>query len=110
MTTAVILAGGRSRRFGSDKAAFEIRGRPMVSIVADVLGGIFDEVFVAGGEPQEYEKLGLVCFPDPVEGKGALGGVYNALSRASSEYIFCCGCDMPLIRRNVVGAITDHVG
>ncbi len=110
MTTAVILAGGGSRRFGGDKATFEVKGRPMISIVADVLASLFDEVFVAGGEPQKYEKLGLICYPDPVEGKGALGGVYNALSRTSSAYIFCCGCDMPLIKTDVVRAITAHVG
>jgi len=108
MTIGIILAGGRSRRFGEDKAFFQINGRPMVRIVADVLGTVFDQVIVAGGEPNQYAEIGLTCFPDPVKEKGALGGIYNAFVNTSADSIFLCGCDMPLVQADVIRLILDN--
>jgi len=109
-TSGVILAGGQSRRFGQDKAFFAIGGKPMVQIVADVLKTIFNEVFVAGGEPSDFEKIGLRCIPDPVKGKGALGGLYNGLLHTEAEAVFFCGCDMPLIKKSVINILIDNTG
>ncbi|MDQ8699622.1 nucleotidyltransferase family protein [Hyphomicrobium sp. LHD-15] len=55
--SAVLLAGGASRRFGADnKLLAEIGGKPMLAKVADVLlrGGIRDVVVVTGAEQQAY--------------------------------------------------------
>ena len=108
MITGVILAGGQSRRFGQDKAFFQINGRPMVRIVADVLGAVFDQVIVAGGEPDQYAEIGLTCSPDPIKEKGALGGILNAFSNTSADSIFICGCDMPLVQVDVIRQILDN--
>ncbi len=108
MTTGVILAGGRSRRFGEDKAFFQINNRPMVRIVADVLGTVFDQVIIAGGAPDHFAEVGLTCHPDPIKEKGALGGIHNAFLNTSAGSIFLCGCDMPLVRADVIRLILDN--
>jgi len=107
--TAVVLAGGRSCRFGQDKAFFMIRGKPMVKIIIDILGSDFDEVIIAGGDMEKSQEHGLVCYPDPVPDKGALGGIYNGLIHSNSQFIFCCGCDMPLIKPDVIRVILDNI-
>jgi molybdopterin-guanine dinucleotide biosynthesis protein A len=109
-TSAVILAGGKSRRFGEDKAFFRAAGTPMVLRVARVLGGIFDEVIVAGGNPEAFQKLGLRCYPDPIPERGALGGIYNGLSHSSTPQIFLCACDMPLLNEAVIKIIVGNTG
>ena len=108
-TAAVILAGGQSRRFGSDKAFHEIGGKPMIRHVAEILGSIFSMVIVAGGNRRKMQEIGLKCFPDPIPGKGALGGVYNGLVHTDADSIFFCGCDMPLLNREVISIILDRV-
>ena len=110
MTSAVILAGGLSHRFGQDKAFFEIQGKPMIKIVADALKVVFDKVIVAGGDIEKLGEQGLICYPDPVPGKGALGGIYNGLANSDSESVFFCGCDMPLIKPDVIRIISDNIG
>ena len=110
MSTAVILAGGQSRRFGQDKAFFKIGKRPMIRIVADTLTKEFEEVFVAGGDLQRLHECNLTGYPDPVPGKGALGGIYNGLTRTKADWIFFCGCDMPLIKSAIIRAVVDSIG
>jgi molybdopterin-guanine dinucleotide biosynthesis protein A len=105
---AVILAGGQSRRFGEDKAFFEIHSTPMIKLIADNLHSHFETVLVAGGDPDRMATLGLTCHVDPVPGKGALGGIYNAMMHTDATSIFCCGCDMPLINGDVIRAVLDN--
>lgn len=110
MTTAVILAGGQSRRFGADKAFFKLGRYPMIQVVAELLAPIFDTVIVAGGDRERMSGIGLTCYPDPTPGKGALGGIYNGLLNTESEWIFCCGCDMPLLQSDVIRTMIDSIG
>jgi len=110
MAAAVILAGGQSRRFGEDKAFYQVGKRLMVEVVADVLRPEFDEVMIAGGDVIRFKDHGLVCYPDPVRGKGGLGGIYNGLMHTTADWFFCCGCDMPLLQPEVVGTIVRNLG
>ena len=82
----------------------------MIRIVTDILNGVFDHVVVAGGDIEKLEDQGLVCYPDPVPGKGALGGIYNWLINSDSEFAFFCGCDMPLVKPDVIRVILDNIG
>lgn len=81
----------------------------MISIVADTLKTEFDRVLVAGGDKQKLNERGLVCYPDPVADRGALGGIYTGLLYSDSPWFFCCGCDMPLLKQPVVGRIIDNI-
>jgi len=84
----------------------------MIRIVYDTLRTVFDEVIIAGGDTAGLRELGLDSHPDPVAGKGALGGIYNGLLRSASTAVFVCGCDMPLIKpaaiRTVLQAAADE--
>ncbi len=110
MSTAVIVAGGKSRRFGSNKSFHEIGGRPMIRIVADILLTIFDEVIVAGGDKSRLDQFGLNVFSDRVPNRGVLGGIHNGLIHTEEDSIFFCGCDMPLLNTDVIRAVLQNVG
>ena len=91
-----VLVGGRSSRFGSDKALHEVDGRPMALHVADALRAHVSAVTLVG-EPRSYRGLGLPVIPDAFPGTGPLGGIVSALQHAASPLCLIAACDMPLI-------------
>ncbi len=96
--TGVILAGGRSSRYGENKALLNLGGGTVISSVRDVLSSLFPRVILSANNPEEYKFLGLKTFTDFFEDKGPLGGIHSALVNSETEKIFITTCDMPLIR------------
>lgn len=117
MLSIVIQAGGESRRMGRDKALMPFLGRPLIQRVLERLTPIADEVIVTTNHPEDYRFLGLPLFPDLLPGRGALGGLYTALSSATCEAVAVVACDMPFASaalietasRLLIGEETDVV-
>jgi molybdenum cofactor guanylyltransferase len=103
--TGAILAGGRSRRMGSNKAFLPFGGRRLIEHVLDVLLPLFPEVLIAANERAPYAALGVPVHTDCIPGKGPLGGIYTALASSSHPRTFCLACDMPLVSPAVVARL-----
>ena len=108
--SGAILAGGQSRRFGTNKALFPIENIPMIRRIYDCLDSVFEDVMVAGGDATAYSALGLPYNADKIPGKGTLSGLHAALLSAPTDRVFCCACDMPLINAEVVRLIIGCIG
>lgn len=94
-----ILAGGRSRRYGSDKARVLTDGRPQLVRVADQLQEIASTIRVVARSPGSYDDLGFTTLADSVPGKGPMGGLLAALEDAApAPWVFLAACDQPGIR------------
>ncbi|HEY3490197.1 MAG TPA: formate dehydrogenase accessory sulfurtransferase FdhD [Candidatus Deferrimicrobiaceae bacterium] len=100
--TAVILAGGASRRMGSDKALLPWQGGRLIEAVHRGLANLFEEVIVAGGDRERFAFLPCAHVPDLRPGLGPLSGIHAALSQSRHPRIFVVGCDMPTIRETLV--------
>jgi molybdenum cofactor guanylyltransferase len=91
-----ILAGGRSSRFGSDKALALIDGRPMLDHVAERLAVQCDGLVVIG-----RDWPGLARAEDrPAPGLGPLGGLAGALAYARDhgfDAVLTSSCDLPAL-------------
>lgn len=114
MRTGVIIAGGRSTRFGDvDKAVAELAGVPMIRRVADRLAGTIDHLVVNCREDQveaiEAALAGQQLPPafavDPEPDLGPMAGIRNGLRAAPTEYAVVVACDMPF----VAPALVDHL-
>lgn len=90
---AYILAGGKSRRFGSDKARAPIDGRAMILHVADAVRMIAPRITVVAGTADAYADLGLRTIADRYPGRGPMAGLHAALLDAPTEWIALVGCD-----------------
>ena len=97
MLTLVIQAGGESRRMGQDKALLPFQGRTLIERVLRRVAHLADEVLVTTNKPEGYRFLGLPLVPDVIPGRGALGGLYTALSAASQPLVAVVACDMPFV-------------
>jgi molybdopterin-guanine dinucleotide biosynthesis protein A len=91
-----ILAGGRSRRMGEDKALLEVAGKPSLLWVADALAAVSAEVVVTG---RAGSVLGLRALPDTgVPHLGPLAGIVVAMRLASGGLVMIAGVDQPWLR------------
>jgi molybdopterin-guanine dinucleotide biosynthesis protein A len=104
MLTICMQAGGKSSRMGQDKALMPFLGRPLIQRVTDRLAPIADELIVTTNRPDNYRFLGLPLFPDLKPDRGALGGLYTALSSATSDTVAVVACDMPFASASLIEA------
>jgi molybdenum cofactor guanylyltransferase len=99
-----ILAGGQSRRFGSDKAAALVDGKALLDHVADVLRPQCAALVIAGREWQGITSVADI----PESGQGPLGGLAGALDYAQRNgfgAVLSCGCDVLGLPENLVGQL-----
>lgn len=93
--TGVILAGGRSSRFGSNKALAMVDSKPLIQHVSDLMSGLFSECLLVTNTPEEYEFLSLPMTHDRYRDSGPLAGIHAALLQISTPRAFVVACDMP---------------
>lgn len=97
---AIVLAGGESSRFGSNKALIEINGERLITRIVSNLQEVFTQVYVVGNKETDYSFLnGVIIVEDIFPGKGPLGGLYTGLVNSFSKYNFLVGCDMPFLKK-----------
>lgn len=92
LMTGVVLIGGRSRRFGSDKVLSGFKGKPLIRHVVETISPLFDETILVGHRRKGLDDYRVV--EDIRPGCGPLGGIYTALTAATSDYCFVCAADM----------------
>jgi molybdenum cofactor guanylyltransferase len=106
--TAIILAGGKSRRMGTDKAMLTVGGRPMIERVSKQLRGFFDEILVSSDDVDKFGFLGFNVIKDRVSGQGPLMGIASALQASANDLNFIVACDIPDIDLALVHRMLDE--
>ncbi|MCY3771569.1 MAG: molybdenum cofactor guanylyltransferase [Gemmatimonadetes bacterium] len=96
--TGVILAGGLSSRFGSDKALSRFEGERLIQRLCKTVAAATDRVLLITNTPEDYAFLDLESGQDLVPRCGPIGGIYTALRTANTPLCLCVACDMPFIR------------
>ena len=97
-----ILAGGKSSRFGTNKAFAKLDGIYIIERVEKVMCSLFRKLIIVADASEQYEYLGHEVFQDIIKGSGPLGGILTALSVADTKAVFVVACDMPFINKNLV--------
>ena len=91
--TGVLLAGGKSRPMGQDKALLQVDGKTLFESSLGLLMQFFSRIMIAGDRP-DLEQPGILSIADIYPGS-ALGGLHTGLSAAATDWIFVAPCDMP---------------
>ena len=95
--TGLILAGGKSSRYGSNKALVEVEGIRLIERAVRVMKAVFQEVILLTNTPADYTFLNLPMVEDIIKGLGPIGGIYTGLETMSEEAGFFVACDMPFL-------------
>jgi molybdopterin-guanine dinucleotide biosynthesis protein A len=99
-----VLAGGQSRRFGTDKALAELGDRPLIAHAVAALEPYVAAVVICGREYADHVALA----DRPAPGLGPLAGLAAALRHAAEhgfDAVLSIGCDMPVLPAALVEAL-----
>jgi molybdopterin-guanine dinucleotide biosynthesis protein A len=91
---AFILAGGASRRMGTDKARLRLEHQTFTERIAETLLQITDSATIVG---RMSDESGLPVVADVYPQWGALGGLHAALSACEREWAIVVACDLPFV-------------
>jgi len=108
--TGVILAGGKSLRYGKNKALVEVDGTRLIERVINVMQPLFEKLIIITNTPHEYDYLQLPMHEDLIKGLGPVGGVYTGLETISSESGFFVACDMPFLQSDLIRHMVEIRG
>ena len=109
--TAVVLAGGMSRRLGRNKALEPFEGEPLIRRVIARMGQVGESVSVIVNEPERVHELnlpvGVTSSVDRYPGKGSLGGIVTGLLTSATDWSAFCACDMPFVNTRLYRHLTS---
>ncbi|HEY2962283.1 MAG TPA: molybdenum cofactor guanylyltransferase [Pyrinomonadaceae bacterium] len=91
---AFILAGGQSRRMGTDKSRLRINNQTFTDKIAAALLPLTESVTLVGAHQQH---AGFQSVPDVYPMWGALGGLHAALANCRREWALVVACDLPFV-------------
>lgn len=108
--TGVILAGGRSRRFGTNKALSVFRGERLIERLVRSLQSVTGELLIVTNSFDEYAFLDLPMVSDLITDCGPLAGIYTALKTVSTPLSLCVACDMPFAKATFMRHLVSVAG
>jgi molybdopterin-guanine dinucleotide biosynthesis protein A len=89
-----VLAGGQSRRMGTDKSQLLIESQTFIDRIAASLAAVTDSITLVGAR-EAHPRFSSV--PDVYPTWGALGGVHAALAACTSAWAIIVACDLPFV-------------
>lgn len=100
--TGVILAGGASRRMGTNKALLDVGGTPLIERVYHTMSTLFEEVTLVTNVPEKFAFLPCRTLADSYPGAGSIAGLHAGLAASGTERIFVVACDMPSLNPDLI--------
>jgi molybdopterin-guanine dinucleotide biosynthesis protein A len=111
--SAVILAGGFSRRFGRDKGLVVLAGKPLILHVIDRVYKVVDEILVVVSSEKQKNKFEVILEEkanlviDKDDSQSPLVGAITGFETADAEYSLLLPCDTPLVSTQIVQFLLD---
>ena len=106
-----VLAGGASRRMGTDKAFVEVNN---LTLLQRATAALYDagaaSVVVVGGDAAKVNDLGLAHVEDAWPSQGPLGGIITALRSTSAETVAVLSCDLTRPSAVAITAVRHALG
>jgi len=104
-----ILAGGQSRRMGTDKSQLRIQNQTFTERIAETLLRVTDSVTLVGAH---HQNASFQSVADVYPQWGALGGLHAALANCRRDWALVVACDLPFVTAELfeylAGLATDH--
>ena len=106
---AVVLAGGRSARMGTDKAVLDFCGRRMIDVVAGRLGELTDRVVVVTKNRAGLEPIDAIVQEDEEPFAGPLPALVAGLRVTACAQNVVVACDMPFLNVALLRRLAEEL-
>lgn len=103
--SALVLAGGASRRFGSDKLNATIAGRTLLEHALASVRALTPDVILVG-----REHPGVTWFVEPAVGSGPLNAICHGLERTRHEAVIVIAGDQPAVAPRLLAFLVTELG
>ena len=109
----VILAGGKSRRFGADKAVAKLGDKSLIDYTINKLEPKFAEILVITNNPMQVSKNNIFFIKDTMSGQlGPLVGILSAMEWVKNndknyEWIISFPCDTPFFEEEIIDKVIN---
>lgn len=110
INTAVILAGGKSRRMGQDKLTLSIGGVTLLDSVVSKFSKVFENVYLSVSYEYMYPNVDAPRIVDVFRGVGPMAGLHSALSSLNVEGVFLVAADLPFASPVAATFLTELCG
>lgn len=107
--TAILLAGGKSSRMGTDKGIVEINGVKMIESIILAVKPVVNEIIIIANN-DHYDYLGYSVYNDLIKESGPLAGIYTGLFYSNTETNLVISCDVPFVNEGLLSYIVDNAG
>jgi molybdopterin-guanine dinucleotide biosynthesis protein A len=97
MHAGAVLAGGKSLRYGRNKAIEIFSGKSLIEHAVWSLSEFCDPVLVVANDLTPYLQVRATLLQDVIRDQGPLGGIYTALLFSPHEWVFTKATDMPFL-------------
>jgi len=104
--SAIILAGGESRRMGFNKEYLKIDDEYLIHKQIKKLIPLFNEVIVVTNNPDFYDEYDVKTTSDIILMKSPLIGLHAGLHASSNDYNYLLACDMPFINDSYIETVS----
>jgi len=111
--SAVVLAGGFSKRFGQDKGLLKLAGKPLILHILDKVSTVVDEILVVVSS--KSQEKAYTCFLkqkakiviDKYEMQNPLVGALTGFEKAQGKYSLLLPCDTPFISSKIASFLLE---
>jgi molybdopterin-guanine dinucleotide biosynthesis protein A len=108
--SAVLLAGGESRRMGTDKAKFLFRGKPLWQVQLETLRRLRPaEIFVSARRDPSWRPNDVQFIADIPPSCGPVSGVAASLGKIHTAHLLALAIDMPFMTENYLLSMCDAI-
>lgn len=105
----LVLAGGKSKRMGSDKGLMQWHGKEQRYYAADLLKNSCEEVFISCRADQEKEiDTHYKTLADTFLNLGPYGGILSALRSDRTKAWLVVACDLPLVDEATIKYLVEE--
>jgi len=107
--TGIILAGGKSKRMGTDKALLKLDGNTLLDKAIDLCKSVCNQVIISSNNP-EHKRMGYQVIPDEIEECGPIGGIYSCLKKSETIWNFVLSVDAAFVEPEFLSYLILETG
>ena len=104
---AVVLAGGKSKRFGRDKSQVKLGDKILIDYILNEIIDIYKDILIVTNEPIKFLNSDKISLTNDIQkGLGPLGGVFSAMkwvrdNKKDYKWISTFPIDTPFLKKNI---------